>query len=371
MTRLATSLALAGAIGLGLSAPAGAEDATPAPGAPGTVERPAAAAAIDTSRPARSPLPGGIRAFQARIRAELEGESTDDTRIYGGALADPGEWPHQASLEVRFPPDENGRASSAICGSSLIARQWALTAAHCVVDAATMRPFSPDSVTVGTGSNAFGGGDRRAVERIVVHEGYGRGVGFEHDIALLKLAEPIGESAGPVSAIRVPQQGEPIPEGPAVVVGWGQVESGQASADLRETDIEIVARQTCEDGLRGALTEELRLFLLQLNGMMQIDMEVLEASFGALAGGMRAPITDNMICAGTASGERDSCFGDSGGPLMTRAEDGGWVQRGIVSWGYVPIAFGSGRVCGNPNVFAVYTNLANYYDWIAGHVRGG
>lgn len=47
--------------------------------------------------------------------------------------------------------------------------------------------------------------------------------------------------------------------------------------------------------------------------------------------GPHAPggIADHMLCAGQES--RDSCNGDSGGPLMVN--DGYWFQIGIVSWG--------------------------------------
>lgn len=62
-------------------------------------------------------------------------------------------------------------------------------------------------------------------------------------------------------------------------------------------------------------------------------------------------ITDNMLCAGLlGTGGVDSCQGDSGGPAAIDT-----VLYGIVSWGYG---------CAEPQYPGVYTNVANYVDWI-------
>lgn len=50
------------------------------------------------------------------------------TRIIGGTGAIMGDWPWQAVL-VHNDPGRN-----IFCGGSLIARNWVLTAAHCVQD---------------------------------------------------------------------------------------------------------------------------------------------------------------------------------------------------------------------------------------------
>jgi hypothetical protein len=81
-------------------------------------------------------------------------------------------------------------------------------------------------------------------------------------------------------------------------------------------------------------------------------------------------ITQNMICA--AAEGKDSCHGDSGGPLIVSPQESSKaqgfeycedVQVGIVSWGIRCAALsGSGdSVAGFPGV---YTRVANYHGWI-------
>jgi len=58
-----------------------------------------------------------------------------------------------------------------------------------------------------------------------------------------------------------------------------------------------------------------------------------------------------MVCAGFE--ERGSCSGDSGGPLVKKGTN---ELVGIVSWGSFP--------CAGEEKPGVYTNVANYYNWI-------
>jgi len=67
-----------------------------------------------------------------------------------------------------------------------------------------------------------------------------------------------------------------------------------------------------------------------------------------------------MICAGYGEGGKNSCEGDSGGPLSCHAPDGRWKLAGIVSWG--PIW------CSLANRPGVYTRVERYVDWIKKHV---
>ena len=67
----------------------------------------------------------------------------------------------------------------------------------------------------------------------------------------------------------------------------------------------------------------------------------------------RKVILPGMFCAG--GGDTDACQGDSGGPLVCPTSTDEYVLAGVVSWGIG---------CATPNIPGVYTNVANYHDWI-------
>lgn len=78
----------------------------------------------------------------------------------------------------------------------------------------------------------------------------------------------------------------------------------------------------------------------------------------------RRRIVDSQICAGGEKG-KDSCRGDSGGPLMGNYKDGQGNSytylAGLVSYGPSP--------CGMEGWPGVYTRVSNYVDWIERTIR--
>jgi secreted trypsin-like serine protease len=72
----------------------------------------------------------------------------------------------------------------------------------------------------------------------------------------------------------------------------------------------------------------------------------------------KVDITQNHLCAG---GElnRDTCDGDSGGPLMRF--DTKWILEGVTS-------FGDSR-CGREDLPGVYTRVNMYLDWVRNTMR--
>ena len=66
-------------------------------------------------------------------------------------------------------------------------------------------------------------------------------------------------------------------------------------------------------------------------------------------------IDNSQVCAGL--GDRDSCSGDSGGPMLSSAlNNGRWSVIGITSFGVK---------CGDPRFPGVYTRVDQYLDWIS------
>lgn len=75
-------------------------------------------------------------------------------------------------------------------------------------------------------------------------------------------------------------------------------------------------------------------------------------------------VNSGQLCAGGEKG-KDSCRGDSGGPLMAINVDEtsqlNWFVIGVVSFGPSP--------CGMENWPGVYTKVANYVPWIVSKMR--
>lgn len=88
-----------------------------------------------------------------------------------------------------------------------------------------------------------------------------------------------------------------------------------------------------------------------------LDRSVCQSRFGLT-------VNHKQLCAGDLTTGRDSCNGDSGGPLFFYAiykRTKRFVQYGIVGSG--------GRACNLEQAFpTIYTNVINYMPWITNNI---
>jgi trypsin len=173
--------------------------------------------------------------------------------------------------------------------NSLIFGDIILSAAHCAETFTQGQEIYVGGI-LGDGSDAT---HKVIVDKIRVHPDYESINGLDHDFMLIKIEEDL-------SGVIVPEWNDdpslPVDEETCVSFGFGATD------------------------LFGSGTDVLLEVQLAIFNQAQCDVELAPA-FGP------GIITDDMICAGGEPG-RDTCYGDSGGPLMC----GGKIV-GVVSYG--------------------------------------
>ncbi len=129
--------------------------------------------------------------------------------VVGGSPSQEGSWPWQVRLFDDFDPN------TGFCGGSLVAKQWVLTAAHCVVVGGEV----VDKVVVGYGSVYQHKLKMIGSEKIIVHPDYQ--TENNTDLALIKLSEPV--DGGQVIPIAEPSDEAKLlqPGDKLTVTGWG------------------------------------------------------------------------------------------------------------------------------------------------------
>ncbi|XP_060767322.1 inactive serine protease PAMR1 isoform X1 [Neoarius graeffei] len=227
-----------------------------------------------------------------------------------------------------------------VCSGALVSQHAVLVPAHCVTEPGQSLPNNMADLKVVLGKNKRL--QHMKVSEILIHPSYGS-IGFDSDLAILKLVEKarISEFVSPVCLPRL--QGGELTANQAYITGWSAARKHEIHSQVAQTG------------------------MIELTDVLQCERQFAKQ-------GLHNSITDNMLCGRQhpISSSR-VCPARSGGiilvptaPQHRRAEESvsesSWELLGLVSFGY------NLQNC-NPHLYTAYTRVANFKNWIENNIK--
>uniref|UniRef100_Q2PQJ3 Thrombin-like enzyme BjussuSP-1 n=1 Tax=Bothrops jararacussu TaxID=8726 RepID=VSP1_BOTJR len=200
------------------------------------------------------------------------------------------------------------------CGLTLINQEWVVTAAHC--DSTNFQ------MQLGVHSKKVLNEDeqtRNPKEKFICPNKNMSEV-LDKDIMLIKLDKPISNSKH-IAPLSLPSN-PPSVGSVCRIMGWGSI---------------TIPNETYPD-------------VPYCANINLVDYEVCQGAYNGLP-------AKTTLCAGVLEGGKDTCVGDSGGPLICNGQ-----FQGIVSYG--------AHSCGQGPKPGIYTNVFDYTDWIQRNIAG-
>ena len=202
-----------------------------------------------------------------------------------------------------------------------------MTAAHCVIDETGIF----DNITLIFGELNFDDKTKelssvtKTANKIVIHDKYDPDSPDSlFDIALIKVSDPVSFQENIVPICLPTFEDEDFTGHIGTVTGWGRTYKYDIwdRPALLQVDVPIIDNGECQKLWQGW------------------------------------PVPKSILCAGFASGGRDACHGDSGGPLSVKIDER-FLLVGIVAAG----------TCGKPNGPGLYTRVTAFKEWIFNHTN--
>ncbi|XP_039661682.1 complement C1r subcomponent-like [Perca fluviatilis] len=242
-------------------------------------------------------------------------------RIIGGSDAPDDTIPWQVLLNI-----DGGRG-----GGMVIGDRWVMTVAHNVMKGGNQVSKETVQMYMGITDVKTQLVSPVYAASIHIHPEYNNPnyVDYNHDIALIKLQDPITFNSS-IMPICLPAEGATYVTGVMGLVSGFGIAEGDGRLILKSkinyVQLPVVEQETCSKSIT--------------------SLKKTRDNVPSLS--------NNMFCAGVPEGGLDSCQGDTGGPYALR-DDGRFWAAGIVSWGVD---------CGKQGTYGVYTRVTNYMDWI-------
>jgi trypsin len=255
-------------------------------------------------------------------------------RIVNGSPSSTQELPFMAGLMIAIQGDGDNDPD-ALCGGSLIAARWVLTAAHCLAEspvdlAHSYAVLGATNLDTSTDAQHYGFAEG------FVPDDYSPSAG-NFDVGLIKLVRPAPEAQ--LRLLRNRDTARYPAGATSFTAGWGYTEDPQdggqlSTGQLRKVDLLITADSDCDQAFTDA----------GQGGTLDFNTE---------------------ICA--IAPNKDSCNGDSGGPLFVDDGTGLPALVGAVSFGIGNGSILRGNRSCNEGPPGVYSKVAA--DPLNGFVR--